>query len=318
MNLRILITGVAGFIGSSLAERILSATKSTVIGVDIFTDFYNPLYKKANLKRLKKYPNFVFFETDIRDEKVINSLFSKFTPQSVVHLAALTGVRTSFKFPNRYNKVNILGTETLARIASKHYVQSFIFASSSSVYGSTQEVPFRESQKLKPMSPYAKTKLEGEKILLQYAKKSNLPVTILRLFSVYGPNGRPDMAPYLFTEAAFSGREISQFGDGTSARDYTFIEDVVRAFENAIKYKHTSEIINIGNSSPIPLSKLVQLVEQKANHKINRIINPANPGESIITYADIQKAKKILQWIPQVSFEQGMHKFINWYKQHRL
>ena len=153
---------------------------------------------------------------------------------------------------------------------------------------------------------------------MQFAQKINLPVTILRLFSVYGPNGRPDMAPYLFTEAAFSGRKISQFGDGTSARDYTFIDDVIHAFENAIKFKYSGEIVNVGNSSPTSLTKLMQLIEQKTNHKINAVIKPVNPGESMVTFANIDKARKMLQWEPHVSFERGMQKFISWYKLHRL
>jgi|SRR3989344_4828068 len=318
MDSKILITGVAGFIGSSLAENLLTSSKCAIVGIDVFTDFYNPQFKKANLSRLKKYANFEFFETDIRNEKAMENIFSRFSPQVVVHLAALTGVRTSFKFPAQYTEVNIEGTRTLAQIASKHRIQTFVFASSSSVYGTTHRVPFQENQKLKPMSPYAKTKLEGEKILLRFSKNRNLPVTILRLFSVYGPNGRPDMAPYLFTEAAFTGREIAQFGDGTSARDYTYIEDVVCAFESAIKHKQAIEIINIGNSSPTPLSKLVQIVEHQANHKINIVIKPVNPGESYVTYADIKRAKKILQWEPRISFVQGMRKFISWYKLHRL
>lgn len=312
----ILITGVAGFIGSSLASELLQRNY-TVVGIDALI---RPDRKKSNYKNLElltNYTNFYFYNEDIRSNNLL-TVFKKHNISKVVHLAALAGVRTSITNADLYFDINVNGTKNIYQIASDNHVKRFIFASSSSVYGNSNKIPFSESQKLFPKSPYAKSKRDAERFIKNNYKKHKISCIILRFFSVYGPRGRSDMAPYLFTKAAFNAEVIKQYGQGNSARDYTYISDIVNGIIKSLEVNLKYEIINLGNSRPILLSDLVTTIETITNRKIVKKILPANATESFITYADIRKAKKLLDWEPRIELKQGMKNFIDWYKNTQL
>lgn len=315
--MKIIITGCAGFIGSSLTNKLLKKHHK-ILGLDNLCNSYNIIFKKNNLSELNSYSNFSFHKIDILDNKTLNKVFARFTPDIVIHLAALTGVRKSLLEPELYQKVNVAGTINVCNASIKNKVKSFIFSSSSSVYGNRNLPPFRETQKFDPQSPYAKSKMMTEIELKKLHSYYKLPITILRFFSVYGPKSRPDLAPYLFTQAAFSGQTINQFGDGNSARDYTFVDDVISAIEKSILKQFNWEVINIGNSSPIRLANLILEIEQNSKKRIKKNIKNLIQAESIITHADISKAKKLLNWQPTTNFKIGIDKFITWYKKYRL
>lgn len=316
-RLPIFITGCAGFIGSSLAKKLISRGL-TVIGVDNLNTAYNPGFKTQNLEAILDKPQFTFYKLDILNQHQLEKIFMKHRPHMVIHLAALTGIRASLKKPREYENVNVKGTKIVFETAAQIPAKLFIFSSSSSIYGNKNQTPFKEQQTPHPNSPYAKTKTEAEKLLKKLSQDHKLPTTILRLFSVYGPHGRPDMAPYLFTEAAFSKMPVNLFGKGTTSRDYTYIDDVVTAFEKVIKSKPTNQILNIGNSHPILLTNLISLIEDLTKRKINLINKPLIKAEALKTFADISAAQKVLHWSPKIEFAQGMKKFIHWYKTARL
>ncbi len=308
----ILVTGAAGFIGYSLCKKLKN---NTILGVDNFYSNYNIQQKKRGIKELVKNKNFHFIKGDIREAVLLKRIFKRFTIDKVVHLAALTGVRASLNNPDLYYQANVLGTKRIYEISIKNNVKQFIFASSSSVYGKGTRIPFTEKQKLFPQSPYAQTKKKAEDILSELRKKYQMPTTILRLFSVYGPHGRPDMAPYKFTEAAYFNKVVPFYGAGESARDYTYIDDVISAFKKALDRPQTFLICNIGNASPVKLIELARQVEFLTKKKLNLVKKPSNPAESFITWADISLAQKKLDWKPRVSFPQGMKKFVTWFVQ---
>ncbi len=309
----IVVTGAAGFIGSHLSEQLLKLGHK-IIAIDNFDPFYPAIYKRANINNLLKYKRFIFIETDIRKIKHIRNIVKKYQPiDSLIHLAARPGVRPSINKPLVYQKINIEGTYNLLFLSGRFKVKQFIFASSSSVYGNAP-VPFSENQtNLSPLSPYGTTKLAGEQACYIFHKLYKLPVTILRFFSVYGPKGRPDMAPYLFTNAIHNNKLIHQYGDGTSSRDWTYIDDIVEGILLSIKNPFDFEIINLGGNTPISLSKLILTIEKNNSKKLKIKILPVRLGEGKITYADITKAKKLLKWRPKISFDEGMNRFNKWY-----
>lgn len=313
---KVLITGCAGFVGSSLAQKLLEEGYE-IVGIDNYNTAYNPQFKRQNIARLIKYPNFTFYKGSILEPLRLETLFKKHMPSCVVHLAALTGIRSSLNKSGIYRSVNITGTKNVYQKAAKYHVSLFIFASSSSIYGNNNPIPFKENYLPHPESPYAKTKLKTEEMLQKFSKQQ-IPTTILRLFSVYGPYGRPDMAPYLFTQAAYTQKAITLFGDGSSARDYTYIDDVVRAFQAVIDKNVKNKIINIGSQHPIQIKELIKIIEKKTGKKIKIKQQPLIREEALVTFADCQKAKKILNWKPQVNFTSGMNKFIQWYNDTRL
>ncbi|RJR30261.1 NAD-dependent epimerase/dehydratase family protein [Candidatus Microgenomates bacterium] len=313
---RILITGSAGFIGFSLSKRLLELDYE-ILGIDNYHDNYPVAFKKQNTQKLKRFPRFTFAKLDITDKTKIQEVFAKYSPDIVIHLAALTGVRNSLLFPQKYHQVNVIGTKNVYQLAIKNNCQKFIFASSSSVYGN-EHTPFSESQALAPTSPYAWSKYKAEEMLKKLHQKSTLPTIVLRFFSVYGPHGRPDMAPYLFTEAALKSKSINKYGSGESARDYTYIDDIVEGIIKTLQYETSWDTINLGDSSPITLNQLINTVEKITGNKINAQVKPANKFESVITFANIDKAKKLLHWQPKFSFVKGIKKIVNWYKKERL
>ena len=317
MKSSIFVSGAAGFIGSSLSRRLIN-NNYTVIGIDNFYNSYPVSYKHQNIKQLLKNNCFKFIECDIRNKQKLEEVFAMYKPKIVIHLAALTGVRKSLTHPELYFEVNVKGTENVYMSAIKYIASSFIISSSSSVYGDNPQLPFLETHILKPQSPYAKTKCDAESLIKHLFNKHKIPTAILRFFSVYGPSGRPDMAPYLFTHAAFNQTKITQYGDGKSARDYTYIEDVVNAIKKMISNMSSWSLLNIGNSSPVTLLSLIEIVEKYTDKKISLEFAPYNKSESFITYADICRAQKDLAWFPNTKFEDGMQKFIDWFKIHRL
>ncbi len=314
---RVLVTGHAGFIGSHLSKRLLSLGYK-VVGVDNYNDYYNPKTKLKNIAEFKNRDGFKEYKLDITDkeklEKVFKKIFEEEKIQVVVHLAARAGVRPSIEKPKLYQRVNVEGTKNLLELAVKSKVKQFVYASSSSVYGNQEKIPFLETDKLdKPVSPYAETKLKAEKLCQEYAQKSGMLMTVLRFFTVYGPKGRPDMAPFLFTKKILENKSITRFGDGSTSRDYTYIDDIVEGIVQAIEKPFKFEVINLGNNQPVKLSQFIESIEDLTNKKAKIIEKPRHPADVPKTFADISKAKTLLNWEPKIDLKTGMKKFIDWF-----
>lgn len=312
-NKVILVTGHAGFIGSHLTKKLLDLGFS-VVGVDNYNDFYDPQIKKKNVDLLRDHQNFQEYQLDILDFTRLEQCFAAVKPNVVIHLAARAGVRPSLKNPELYHRVNIDGTKNLLDLAKKFSASQFIFASSSSVYGNQKKVPFSETDRLTPVSPYAATKLEAEKL----CRESGLPMTVLRFFTVYGPAGRPDMAPYLFTKKILSSEPIIRYGDGSTSRDYTYIDDIVSGIVAAIGKPWLFEIINLGNNHPVKLNDFIKTIETITGKKAKIVEKPRHPADVPRTFADITKAQELLDWRPKTNLKTGLKKFINWFKNSKL
>lgn len=312
----ILVTGCAGFIGSHLTERLL-ANGHEVIGVDDFNDYYDPAIKRENISQALKDERFTLIEADIRDKKEMKKIFEEYNVEKIVHLAARAGVRASFEQAELYFDVNVLGTLNLLALAKAHNVEQFVFTSSSSVYG-LNKPPFSEEQAIANIiSPYAASKRSAELLCQVYACNYAIPTTCLRLFTVYGPRGRPDMAVYKFTDKIAKGLAIERYGKGNMQRDFTYVDDIVEGIMLALERPFDFEIINLGNSRPVQLNRLIELIEQNLGKKAKIIEKPVPKGDVPITYADISKAKRLLGWEPKVSIEEGIKQFIEWYKKNR-
>ena len=315
--MKILVTGAAGFIGSHVAEALLQRG-DFVVGVDDVNDYYNVKFKEDNLAILKKSKDFKFYRQDIRDYSGLRKIFEKEKPDKVIHLAARAGVRASIQDPLLYEAVNIKGTMNLLDLAKDYSVKSFVFASSSSVYGNQKKTPFSETDDVdSPISPYAATKKAGELICYTYHHLYAMKITCLRFFTVYGPRGRPDMAPYKFIELVIQGKPLSKYGDGKTKRDYTFVDDIVKGIIAASDKELDFEIINLGNKKPVSLNDFISIVEKLTGKKALIDQQPMQPGDVDITYADIRKAQKLLGYKPETSFEAGMKKLYDWYKANR-
>jgi UDP-glucuronate 4-epimerase len=309
---KVLITGGAGFIGSHLIEALL-ARGSAVAALDNFDDFYPAAVKRANLEEVSRRGQFAFHETDIRDATKLRAIFEAERPDAVVHLAARAGVRPSIEQPELYAAVNVGGTVNLLSAARDFGVSKFIFISSSSVYGATARVPFVEDQNdLRPVSPYAATKMAGELICYTYSHLFRIPIICLRLFTVYGPRQRPDLAIHKFAALIEAGKPIPLFGDGSSSRDYTFVEDTVAGILAALKYESAFEVFNLGNCRPVKLLELVQELERAMGKRAAIEWLPAQPGDVPITWADIGKAQRLLDYRPKVSLPAGIERFVRW------
>lgn len=310
---KILITGGAGFIGYHLALSLLERGDNITI-LDDFNNRYDPQLKEdrvANLANLKSPPKIV--RGDIRDEKLTEELFTKSKFDTVVHLAAWASVQTSIEQPLTYISVNVDGTANILEKSRRHNVKNFIFASSSSVYGDRKNVPFHESDDVsRPISPYAATKVAGEALCATWHHLYKNPITCLRFFTVYGPWGRPDMALFKFTDAILSNRPISMRGHHTK-RDFTYVDDIVQGIVSAIDNPQEYIILNLGNNNAIPLTKFIKTIEKALGKKaiVNKV--PLSPGDVATTLADINLAKKTLNYNPSTSIEEGIEKFILWY-----
>jgi UDP-glucuronate 4-epimerase len=312
--LKVLVTGAAGFIGSHIA-RVLAQRGDTVLGLDNFNDYYDPAKKRANQQRLEKYPNFNMVEVDIRDRPRILSLFEREQFDTVAHLAAMAGVRNAVKQPELYVEVDYVGTQHLMDGARLNQVRNFVMASTSSVYGNTREIPFRESDPcIEPLQPYAAAKRAAEILGYSYHYLFGLNFTTLRLFTVYGPYGRPDQMAYLLAESITKGTQVPLYESGEMYRDWTYIDDIVDGFVAALDKPLGYEIINLGRGKPSKLLDFVNLIEELAQGKAHLIHKPKPAADVITTFADISKAERLLDYSPETSVEDGVKSFWNWYQ----
>lgn len=310
---RILVTGCGGFIGSHLCDRLLKDGYH-VIGIDNFNDYYDPKIKERNLGSALKFKGFKLYRLDILDFDGLSRMFKKEKAQKVIHLAARAGVRASIADPLLYTSVNVLGTVNLLKVSVNSSVEHFIFGSSSSVYGNSEKVPFTEDDTCKNIiSPYGASKRSAEFFVESFYHNFGLKSIILRLFTVYGPRGRPDMAPALFTKAIITGRAIKQFGDGSS-RDYTFIDDVIDGILKALGKDLDFEIINLGGNNPVTLTDFITMIEEDVGKKAKINMLEKQIGDSERTWASIEKAKKLLGWQPQTELRSGLVKYVQWLK----
>jgi UDP-glucuronate 4-epimerase len=309
---RILITGGAGFIGSHLAQRLLRAGKRLAI-VDNLDEYYPAELKRANLEEIRADGEFQFFPIDIRDGERLRQVFARFKPDAVVHLAARPGVRLSFAQPETYTSINVLGTTQVFEASRQFEVRRVVFASSSSVYGHSSRAPFREDAIVsRPLSVYAATKVAGEALGFTYAHVYGFPIICLRLFTVYGPRQRPDLAIRKFAAMIMAGEEVPLFGDGSLERDFTYIDDIVDGFLLALEVQTGFDIFNIGNAHPIRIDQMVNSLGQALQKPVRRKFVPTPAGEMMLTHADLTKAAKVLRYVPRVSFTEGVARFADW------
>ena len=310
--MRILVTGGAGFIGSHLVEKLLAVGHDVAI-LDDFNDFYDPQIKRDNVSAISK--DIAIHYVDLRDGATVRNVFRREKFEAIAHLAARAGVRPSIQHPQLYYNTNVTGTLHLLDAARVTEVERFIFASSSSVYGISKTVPFSEDQHLtQTLSPYAATKIAGEFLCSTYSHLYQMRVVALRYFTVYGPRQRPDLAIHQFTRRIYAGQPIDQFGDGTTRRDYTYIDDIIQGTMAALKYDGPLfDIFNLGESDTIQLKDLIAAIENAIGKKakINRL--PEQPGDMPLTCADISKARKLLGYNPATRLSDGLPQFIDWF-----
>ena len=316
---KILITGGVGFIGSNLAKELLKDNDNYITVVDNLDRYYPAKFKKSNINQFLINKNFKFYKENILKVDKLKAIFIKENPDIVIHLAAKVGIRKSFRHPEKFEETNIKGTKNVLLLSTERKVKKLIFASSSSVYGADKPIPFSEEQKITfQISPYARSKILGELLCRMFHNLSGINIIILRLFSVYGPLGRPDMVPYRLVESIYKCKKFNKFGNGDSERDYTYIEDLIKGFISVIEKNFGFEIINLGTGTSTSLNDLIRTTEELIGKKA--IINslPAQKGDIQKVKADITKAKKILDFNPQYNLINGMKSFINWYRENRL
>ncbi|MBN1779937.1 GDP-mannose 4,6-dehydratase [bacterium] len=312
-----LVTGGAGFIGSHLCETLIENGHSLVC-LDNFNDYYDPAIKHRNITALKNHDRFTLEEGDILDWSMLEQVFKTHDFDIVVHLAARAGVRPSIQQPRLYQRVNVEGTVNLLELTVKKQIPKFILASTSSVYGNNQKVPFHEDDPVDhPISPYAATKKACEVIAHSYHAIYNLSVTGLRFFTVYGPRQRPDMAIHKFTKLIDEGKPVPFFGDGSSRRDYTYVDDIINGVVRAMDRCEGYHIYNLGESQTIELGALIGLIEKALGRKAVLDRQPLQAGDVLKTYADVSRARQELGYAPGISIEEGIPKFIEWYHNSR-
>jgi UDP-glucuronate 4-epimerase len=311
---RVLVTGAAGFIGSHLTDALL-ARGDEVLGLDEFNDYYDPAVKRANLAGALAHPGFALVEADICDEAALRAAFERFRPEVVVHLAARAGVRPSLQDPNLYHRVNVIGGQHILDACRDFGPSHLVFASSSSVYGGSTAVPFTEEDPvMRPISPYAATKRMNELQAHVYSHLYGLNVTMLRFFTVYGPRQRPDMAIHKFTRNLLRGEPIPVFGDGSTRRDYTYIDDIVQGLLGCVDTPLRYEILNLGESRTTTLAELVEMVARHAGRPAVIDRRPVQPGDVEITYADISRARRLVGYAPRFDMDEGIRRFVAWYR----
>jgi UDP-glucuronate 4-epimerase len=316
---KVLVTGGAGFIGSNVAEYLLSRGDDVVI-VDEMNDYYDVRIKESNIRLLQeRYPEkgrVTFYRGDICDETLMKDIFETERPKWVCHMAARAGVRPSIQDPFVYIHSNIKGTTQLMELSHKYGVENFVFASSSSVYGGSKSTFFSEEENVdNPVSPYAASKKACELLAYTYHHLYQLNITGLRFFTVYGPRGRPDMAPFKFIDWVSTGKELKQFGDGSSSRDYTYISDIVDGVVRSIDRRHKYEVFNLGKGEGTSLKEFINLVQKHVGKKANIRILPDQPGDVPYTCADVTKAQRYLGYKSKIPFEEGIRRTAEWYKQ---
>jgi UDP-glucuronate 4-epimerase len=308
---RIVVTGGAGFIGSHLCEALL-ARGHDVLALDNFDDFYDPSTKRRNLEGVGAAERFTLIEGDIRDEHAVDRAIGQ-GADLLVHLAARAGVRPSIEQPLLYTDVNVRGTLVLLEACRRHGVSTFIFGSSSSVYGNNEKIPFAESDPVDdPISPYAATKKAGELLCHSYHHLHGMAVTCLRFFTVYGPRQRPDLAIHKFARLILAGKPIPVFGDGSMMRDYTYIDDIIDGTLRAIEHAGGYHIYNLGESRPVPLRDLIARLEEALGQQAVIDRRPLQPGDVARTYADVSLAQRELGYQPSTDLETGLARFVKW------
>lgn len=321
LNFKYLVTGAAGFIGMHTAKRLLEEGHQ-VMGLDNLNDYYEPELKQHRLAQLTSFKNFTFVALDLANREGMAELFKAEQFERVIHLAAQAGVRYSIENPFAYIDSNLVGMMTVLEGCRHNKVEHLVYASSSSVYGMNDKIPFSETDQVdNPVSLYAATKKSNELMAHSYSKLYKIPTTGLRFFTVYGPAGRPDMAPWLFTEAILKGEPIKVFNQGKMLRDFTYIDDIVEGViriadkppEQAIPY----QIFNIGNNEPIQLARFIQAIETACGKKAKKIMLPMQPGDVERTYADTSRLEASVGYKPQTEIEAGITKFVDWYKEYR-
>ena len=309
----ILVTGGAGFIGSLLIDNLLKKGDN-IVCIDNLNEFYNPSIKKLNQVDHYKYDHYEFYEGDILDEGLIKSIFKKHDIEIVIHLAAMAGVRPSISNPSLYTEVNIIGTRIILDAMVESNVERLIFASSSSVYGNNKKIPFFEDDSVDcPISPYAATKKMGEILCHAYHHIYKLNISLLRFFTVYGPRQRPEMAIHQFVRNVLKGEPIIVFGNGSTARDYTYIDDIIDGIIQSIESDDRYMIYNLGNSEPIKLSNLISIIAETSGIKPIIEYQEIPKGDVLQTYADINRAKNNLKYNPKIGIQDGISKFVKWY-----
>lgn len=309
-----LVTGGAGFIGSHLVDNLLGESHNVVV-LDNFDQFYDKEIKLKNISSARTFDSFQLIEGDIRDRNILEEIFSENNIDVVVHLAAKAGVRPSIENSEEYYDVNINGTLNILETMKKFEVKNLIFASSSSVYGNNEKVPFSENDFVdNPISPYAATKKSGELICHTYHHLYDFKINCLRFFTVYGPRQRPDLAIHKFCKKIMNGESIQMFGDGSTKRDYTYIDDIIQGIKLSIENLSGFEVFNLGESRTIELKDLISMIEKEIGKKAVIDKLPLQPGDVEKTFADISKAKELLGYNPQFEIEAGIRNFIDWIK----
>lgn len=314
----VLVTGCAGFIGSNLTKSLLEKG-FRVVGVDNFDDTYDVSFKESNIAPFADNANFALHRVDIRDLPELAAVFEKEKPSYVVHLAAKADTRKAVDIPRIYTSVNIDGTLNILELCREHPVENVIIASSSSVYGNSSQVPFTEDQPAdRPISPYGATKRAVEHLAHTYHHNFGMNITCLRYFNAVGENNRPGMVPYIWAEKLLKGDEIEISGDGSRKRDYTYIGDIVRGTVLAMEKPLGFEVINLGNNTPASLNELLAVFEKVIGTKALVKSRPSHSASVEVTYANIDKAKKLLNWEPEVSLEEGITRLVAWFRANRL
>ena len=310
----ILVTGGAGFIGSHLCETLVHGGRE-VACLDVFDSFYSKKVKLRNIDAMKETPNFHLYEGDIRDPAVLEDLFGHHAVETVVHLAARAGVRPSLEMPRLYTDVNLTGTATLLEHARRFKAQRFIFGSSSSVYGDSARIPLSETERAdEPVSPYAATKRGGELLAYSYHHLYGMDIACLRFFTVYGPRQRPEMAIHKFTRLIDEGEAVPVFGDGASARDYTYVDDIVAGIVGAVEKARGFGIYNLGRSEVVSLKELIGHIESALGKKASVVFQAAQMGDVQQTCADLTRARQALGYQPKIGIAEGIRRFVEWYR----
>lgn len=317
---KFLITGGAGFIGSHLVDRLLASDVERVVVVDDFNDFYDPTIKHDNIREHLKDSRYNIHEVDIRNRAALETVFAANSFDCVVHLAARAGVRPSLSEPQLYTETNINGTLNLLELARRHNIKQFVFGSSSSVYGINAKVPFSEDDPIRqPISPYAATKGAGELLCHTYSHLYGLRCVCLRFFTVYGPRQRPDLAIHKFAKLISAHKPIPVFGDGTTRRDYTYVDDIIDGVVAAINYNASNyEVFNLGESRTVELNELISLLEKELDTHAIIDRQPPQPGDVPQTFADVSKARALLGYDPKTQIEEGLRRFVEWFRMRGL
>jgi len=321
---KILITGSVGFIGHALSDYLLNIGNYEVVGLDNMNSYYSVELKKSRLATLEGNPNFIFYQMDIADFQSLDELFEKYQFDYVVNLAAQAGVRYSIENPKAYTESNLVGFSNILEACRHHKIKHLVFASSSSVYGRNEKVPFSEEDRVDlPVSYYAATKKANEVMAASYSHLYNLPISGLRFFTVYGPWGRPDMAPWLFTDAILHNRPIKVFNNGDMLRDFTYIDDIVEGIVRLIDTPPGKdlpyEIYNIGNNRPEKLADFISAIEKACGIEANKVNYPMQDGDVPVTYADTSKLNQAVGFSPDTNLQSGIDRFVAWFREyHKL